>query len=655
MKRFVYLLNIVFIFISLNVFAADYDGDKQIGSLDAHGGSLATTSKALVQDPVDTDIITTMTLQEIVTTVLGADYDTGTELTNLFNSKIGAADVPTNETDPITGTITGIVKANGAGTISAAVAGTDYLTPTGDGAGLSGVVTSESDPNALLTVDTDNVKDTHIDWGSGAGQVNADDIADGSTNAIPTLTQETNWDTMVGSGAQAVGSGDAPTFAATNISEPSNSKGVLPTTSGITDGYVPKKQTDGSVAWAVDSTGAGGDQLVDLVATSPLLVNETTNVNDALPGSDADITFSMPAATNSAGGYMTAAHVTALEAIDTEAELEALLEVADLQGDLAATRVTFSPTGTISSTTAQAAIAEVATEAAQTSGFTMGAAGIPFIVNSQNITMEGSPTAARVLNVGDFDMEIPAATAVNASGLILAAGIADGDHGAFTYSSGIASLDANTVDSDQYVDGSIDPEHVASGAWDFGTSAEADTITEGGVGVPNVDELDASSELAALIDDETGSGSIVFSTSPTLVTPILGIPTSGTLTNCTGLPPAAGITIALPSYSAAQTLTWTTNGRRTNLFTNSTTVEFTVWDCETANIGQSFSVWASDASLEGVPASGDHFVLFDGTALTANYEIDVPADARVKFVCTADDTWSVHSETDTTTDGGTAD
>ena len=43
------------------------------------------------------------------------------------------------ETDPVVGAINGIVKANGAGTISSAVAGTDYLTPTGDGSGLSGI------------------------------------------------------------------------------------------------------------------------------------------------------------------------------------------------------------------------------------------------------------------------------------------------------------------------------------------------------------------------------------------------------------------------------------------------------------------------------------------------------------------------------------
>src|SRR3990167_7727311 len=49
-----------------------------------------------------------------------------------------------------------------------------------------------------------------------------------------------------------------------------------------------------------------------------------------------------------------------------------------------------------------------------------------------------------------------------------------------------------------------------------------------------------SLELLGVISDETGSGSLVFATSPTLVTPLLGTPTSGVLTNCTGLPVAGG-------------------------------------------------------------------------------------------------------------------
>ena len=56
----------------------------------------------------------------------------------------------------------------------------------------------------------------------------------------------------------------------------------------------------------------------------------------------------------------------------------------------------------------------------------------------------------------------------------------------------------------------------------------------------------SSANLAAAVTDETGSGAVVFGTSPTitsatLVTPALGTPASGTLTNATGLPISSGI------------------------------------------------------------------------------------------------------------------
>lgn len=50
-----------------------------------------------------------------------------------------------------------------------------------------------------------------------------------------------------------------------------------------------------------------------------------------------------------------------------------------------------------------------------------------------------------------------------------------------------------------------------------------------------------SAQLAGILTDETGSGANVFATSPTLVTPLLGTPTSATLTNATGLPIATGV------------------------------------------------------------------------------------------------------------------
>lgn len=67
-----------------------------------------------------------------------------------------------------------------------------------------------------------------------------------------------------------------------------------------------------------------------------------------------------------------------------------------------------------------------------------------------------------------------------------------------------------------------------------------------GTGVATFLATPTSANLAAALTDETGTGAAVFSTSPTLVTPLLGTPTSGTLTNCTGLP-VAGTTYAATS------------------------------------------------------------------------------------------------------------
>jgi hypothetical protein len=66
-------------------------------------------------------------------------------------------------------------------------------------------------------------------------------------------------------------------------------------------------------------------------------------------------------------------------------------------------------------------------------------------------------------------------------------------------------------------------------------------ITSFGTGVASFLGTPTSSNLAAAVTDETGSGALVFATSPTLVTPALGTPSSATLTNATGLPIASGV------------------------------------------------------------------------------------------------------------------
>jgi hypothetical protein len=86
-------------------------------------------------------------------------------------------------------------------------------------------------------------------------------------------------------------------------------------------------------------------------------------------------------------------------------------------------------------------------------------------------------------------------------------------------------------------------------------------ITSFGAGVATWLGTPSSANLAAAVTDETGSGALVFATSPTLVTPALGTPSSGTLTNATGLPIVAGTTGTLSVARGGTGDTTYTNGQ----------------------------------------------------------------------------------------------
>lgn len=106
-------------------------------------------------------------------------------------------------------------------------------------------------------------------------------------------------------------------------------------------------------------------------------------------------------------------------------------------------------------------------------------------------------------------------------------------------------------------------------------------ITSFGTGVATFLGTPSSANLAAAVSDETGSGSLVFATSPTLVTPALGTPSAAVLTNATGLPISTGVSglgtgvatfLATPSSANLRTAVSDETGSGSLVFASSPTL-----------------------------------------------------------------------------------
>lgn len=115
------------------------------------------------------------------------------------------------------------------------------------------------------------------------------------------------------------------------------------------------------------------------------------------------------------------------------------------------------------------------------------------------------------------------------------------------------------------------------------------------------------------VTTSTGSGSVVLSNSPTLVTPALGTPASGTLTNATGLPIVAGTTGTLSVARGGTGVTSSTGSGNVVLSTSPTLVtpalgtpsSGTLTNCTFPTLNQNTTGTAAYATY---PSGGGTFV-----------------------------------------------
>ena len=143
----------------------------------------------------------------------------------------------------------------------------------------------------------------------------------------------------------------------------------------------------------------------------------------------------------------------------------------------------------------------------------------------------------------------------------------------------------------------------ASGTLTNATGLPISTGVSGlGTGVATALATPSSANLITAVTDETGTGALVFATSPTLVTPDLGIPSAIDLTNATALPLTSGVTGILPEANGG---TGSATKNFVDLTTNQTIDGVKTFSGTSTIVNQNLTVNAAGTSGQGIILSDD--------------------------------------------------